>query len=98
MGKFLKKNWFVVLVATLFIGVVGYYIYDTNKGKLKGKKANGEDVVYEITKSMWENISDITAIHATIAKEMTLEGACRSMVAELHPGAERYYQEVGLID
>ena len=39
MGKFLKKNWFVVLVATLFIGVVGYYIYDTNKGKLKGKKA-----------------------------------------------------------
>lgn len=57
-----------------------------------------EDVVYEITKSMWENISDITAIHATIAKEMTLDGACRSMVAELHPGAERYYQEVGLID
>lgn len=55
-----------------------------------------EDVVYEITKSMWENISDITAIHATIAKEMTLDGACRSMVAELHPGAERYYQ--ALID
>lgn len=48
MGKFLKKNWFVVLVATLFIGVVSYYIYDTNKGKLKGKKANGEDVVYEV--------------------------------------------------
>lgn len=48
MGKFLKKNWFVVLVAALFIGVVSYYIYDTNKGKLKGKKSNGEDVVYEI--------------------------------------------------
>lgn len=48
MGKFLKKNWFVVLVATLFIGVVSYYIYDTNKGKLKGKKSNGEDVVYEV--------------------------------------------------
>lgn len=48
MGKFLKKNWFVVLVATLFIGVVGYYIYDTNKGKLKGKKVDGEDVVYEV--------------------------------------------------
>lgn len=48
MGKFLKKNWFVVLVATLFIGVVSYYIYDTNKGKLKGKKVDGEDVVYEV--------------------------------------------------
>lgn len=48
MGKFLKKNWFVVLVATLFIGVVSYYIYDTNKGKLKGKSVDGEDVVYEV--------------------------------------------------
>lgn len=48
MGKFLKKNWFVVLVAALFIGVVSYYIYDTNKGKLKGKSADGEDVVYEV--------------------------------------------------
>lgn len=48
MKKFLKKNWFVVLLAVLFVGVVSYYIYDTNKGKLKGKKNNGEDVVFEV--------------------------------------------------
>lgn len=48
MGKFLKKNWFVVLLTVVFIGIISYYIYDTNKDKLKGKQADGEDVVYEI--------------------------------------------------
>ena len=48
MGKFLKKNWFVILVVILFAGISVYYIYDTNKGKLKGKSDNGKDVVYEV--------------------------------------------------
>jgi foldase protein PrsA len=48
MKKFFKKNWFVVLIAVVFVGIVSYYIYDTNKGKLKGKSSNGEDVVYEV--------------------------------------------------
>jgi len=48
MGKFLKRNWFVVLMIILFTGVTIFYIYDTNKGKLKGKSVNGEDVVYSI--------------------------------------------------
>ena len=55
MGNFLKKNWFVVLVAVAFACISIFYIYDTNKGKLKGKKVNGEDVVYEINKE------DVTA-------------------------------------
>lgn len=48
MTNFLKKNWFVCLVIVLFAGVSIYYIYDTNKGKLKGKSVDGEDVVYSI--------------------------------------------------
>lgn len=55
MGNFLKKNWFVALVALVFAGISVFYIYDTNKGKLKGKQVNGEDVVYEINKE------DVTA-------------------------------------
>ena len=51
MGKFLKKNWFVVMIVIIFIGISTYYIYDTNKGKLKGKKTNGEDVVFSIDNS-----------------------------------------------
>lgn len=48
MGNFIKKNWFVSLLVVAFAIVSVYYIYDTNKGKLKGKTANGEDVVYEV--------------------------------------------------
>lgn len=55
MNGFLKKNWFVCLLALLFAGVSVFYIYDTNHGKLKGKTVNGEDVLYEI------NSQDVTA-------------------------------------
>ncbi len=48
MKDFVKKNWFVSILAVLFVFVSVYYIYDTNKGKLKGKTSGGEDVVYEI--------------------------------------------------
>ena len=48
MGNFLKKNWFVALLAVIFAGISCFYIYDTNKGKLKGKKADGQDVVYSV--------------------------------------------------
>lgn len=48
MGKFLKKNWFVCILVVLLAGVSTYYIYDTNKGKLKGKTSGGEDVLYSI--------------------------------------------------
>ncbi|MCR5795135.1 MAG: peptidylprolyl isomerase [Solobacterium sp.] len=48
MNTFLKKNWFVVLVAAAFACISIFYIYDTNKGKLKGKTVNGEGVIYSI--------------------------------------------------
>ena len=48
MSSFMKKNWFICLLVVLFAGVSIYYIYDTNKGKLKGKTSNGEDVVYSV--------------------------------------------------
>lgn len=44
----IKENWFVVLVAALLISSVGYYTYDTNKGKLPGKQVGGKDVVTTI--------------------------------------------------
>lgn len=45
MIEILKKQWFVVLVAVIFIGFAIYCVYDTNKGKLPGKTASGKDVV-----------------------------------------------------
>ena len=48
MSGFIKKNWFICIIALQLAGVSAFFIYDTNKGKLRGKAVDGEDVVYEI--------------------------------------------------
>jgi TRAP transporter TAXI family solute receptor len=55
-----------------------------------------EDVVYAMTKSLFENLDDMVAAHAA-AKDIKLEGAAADPPAALHPGAERYYQEAGAL-
>lgn len=54
MKKFIKNNWFVSILIVVFAIVTVYYIVDSNKGKLKGKSVNGQDIVYEIAE---ENVS-----------------------------------------
>lgn len=48
MKKYLKKYGFVALLALLFGCISIYYIFDSNKDVVKGKKVNGEDVVFSI--------------------------------------------------
>lgn len=55
-----------------------------------------EQSVYTMTKTMFENLDQMVAAHAA-AKGISLENAAKSPPAPLHPGAERYYKEVGLI-
>ncbi|MGI9250378.1 MAG: TAXI family TRAP transporter solute-binding subunit [Pseudohongiellaceae bacterium] len=54
-----------------------------------------EDVVYAITKVIWENLPTLQEIHGA-TKDMRLEIAVRGLGAPLHPGALRYYNEMGL--
>jgi TRAP transporter TAXI family solute receptor len=56
-----------------------------------------EELVYEITKTMWESIDEIRAIHNCV-KGLDLDQALNGVAIPLHPGAERYYKEVGLLD
>jgi len=60
------------------------------------KKELETDMVYRITKAMFENIDRIHTAHAK-GKEVTLEKALDGMPIPLHPGAEKYYKEKGLI-
>lgn len=59
----------------------------------EGVSAN---TVYLMTKSMFENLDQMIAAHAA-AKAIKKENAARAMPAPLHPGAEKYYREAGLI-
>lgn len=55
-----------------------------------------EETVYQMTKLMFENLPELVAAHQA-AKAITLDTALDGMPVPLHPGAERYYREVGLI-
>jgi len=55
-----------------------------------------EQDVYDFTKAMWDGIEDIHASHAK-GKEINLETALEGLTVPLHPGAEKFYREKGLI-
>ena len=54
-----------------------------------------EEHVYQITKAMYENLPFLQAIHPA-TKAMSIEAAIAGLPVPLHPGAQRYYEEVGL--
>jgi len=54
-----------------------------------------EEVVYHVTRTIWENLPILQDIHGA-TREMSLPLAVRGLGAPLHPGAIRYYREVGL--
>ncbi|MEM9787694.1 MAG: TAXI family TRAP transporter solute-binding subunit [Pseudomonadota bacterium] len=54
-----------------------------------------EENVYQITKTIYENLPFLQAIHPA-TKAMALEAAIAGLPVPLHPGAARYYQEQGI--
>lgn len=54
------------------------------------------DVVYTITKSIFENLPYLQRVDPLMS-ELTLDTALAGMAMPLHPGALRYFQEAGLI-
>lgn len=53
-----------------------------------------EETVYQLTKALWENIDAVNGASAALSL-VTLEDALTSISADLHPGARRYYEEIG---
>lgn len=55
-----------------------------------------DDLAYAMTKALYENLDTMYAAH-NAAKAIKLENAVKGMPVPIHPGAERYYREVGLV-
>ncbi len=53
-----------------------------------------EETVYDLTKAIYENVDEYSHDKA---KEMNLEYAVSSISVPFHPGAEKYFKEVGAI-
>jgi len=54
-----------------------------------------EENVYEITKTIYENLAFLQAIHPA-TKAMAIEKAIAGLPVPLHPGAARFYTEQGI--
>ncbi len=54
-----------------------------------------DEDVYQITKTIYENLGFLNAIHAA-TKVMAIDKAIGGLPVPLHPGAARYYKEVGI--
>ena len=60
-------------------------------------RADMEDgLVYDITKTLYENFDDVKAAYA--ATESWTSDACADVPIDLHPGAAAFYREIGLIE
>jgi uncharacterized protein len=91
--------------AKSIIPVATQYPGATNTGDVNsfGVKATfctsadvSDDIVYAIVKEVFENFEEFKGLHpayAVLTKESMLDG----LSAPLHPGAEKYYKEAGLM-
>lgn len=67
------------------------------KATLVASNKLSEDVVYAITKTLFEKKDDIAAGHDK-GKELSAENAVEGFsTVPFHPGAEKYYKEIGVL-
>lgn len=57
-----------------------------------------DDVVYTVVRAVFENIDQFRSLHPAFAKLDPAQMAKDGLSAPLHPGAERYFREAGLIE
>ena len=55
-----------------------------------------DELAYEMTKQLFENLDTMTAAHAA-AKAIAADKGAKGLPIPLHPGAEKYYKEKGLL-
>jgi TRAP transporter TAXI family solute receptor len=55
-----------------------------------------EDMVYNLTKALFENQTELAAAHGK-GKEVSLQYAVQGVSIPFHPGAVKYYKEKGLM-
>lgn len=55
-----------------------------------------EETAYQMTRLIYENLPRLSNAHSA-ANDITLQDAPRHLPIPLHPGAERYYREKGLL-
>lgn len=68
----------------------------TVKSMLAVTSEMSDDLAYQLTKQIYENHDRVVAAH-TVGKFVVPENALKGMSLPLHPGAEKYFKEIGII-
>ena len=55
-----------------------------------------DEVAYLMTKSLFEHLDQLVETHPA-AKDISVNAAATGLPVPLHPGAERYYREIGVL-
>ncbi|HLS16889.1 MAG TPA: TAXI family TRAP transporter solute-binding subunit [Paenalcaligenes sp.] len=55
------------------------------------------ETVYQLVKAVFENLADFKRMHPALAHLNPEEMVSAGLTAPLHPGAERYFKEIGLL-
>jgi TRAP transporter TAXI family solute receptor len=55
------------------------------------------DIVYNMTAALFDNLPELAQGHAK-GQEISLEGALVGVSTPLHPGAEKYFKEKGVLN
>jgi TRAP transporter TAXI family solute receptor len=56
-----------------------------------------DEVVYAVTSAVFENFEDFQKLHPAFANLKKEDMVTQGLSAPLHPGAEKYYKEAGLM-
>ena len=65
------------------------------KATLCTSSAVSDEVVYVITKEVFDNLNTFTKLHPALAR-LTKKGMLEGLSAPIHPGAIKYFKEAGL--
>ncbi|MGQ9676138.1 MAG: TAXI family TRAP transporter solute-binding subunit [Chloroflexota bacterium] len=89
------------VVVTIPAGVAGWKDHKKDIKTLAGvaqvfaSKDVSEDIIYDLTKTLWETVADWKTI-TSAAAGADIKFALDAAMAPLHPGAMKYYKEKGL--
>ncbi|QDS86668.1 NMT1/THI5 like protein [Rosistilla ulvae] len=59
--------------------------------------SQSDELIYEVTKSIWENRAEIAGKHPA-GKAINEKNVARNTGIEYHPGAIKFYEEVGVLE
>ena len=66
------------------------------RGVVAATVATPDELVYEITRTVFENVAELRTLHLAFADVVAREMVEQCMFAPIHRGAARYYREAGI--